>query len=161
MSGSAAFGKVLYGSPNWGDYEVEVSIVSKNALNCGLLVRATNPGNPAFLGAQPSRNDAATATDWVQGYFVGLTPDGVVLGKQSYSYRELAKADGEFRAGKTYVLKVICTGARLQVYVDGVLYLDYTDPEPYMQGMVGVRTHNCALTFDALQIKPLKTNSTQ
>ena len=161
MSGSAAFGKVLYGSPNWGDYEVEVSIVSNTTPNCGLLVRATNPGNPAFLGAQPSRNDAATATDWVQGYFVGLTGDCVVIGKQSYSYRELARANATFRAGKTYVLKVICTGARLQVYVDGVLYLDYTDPEPYMQGMVGVRTHNCALTFDALQIKPLKTNSTQ
>ena len=97
----------------------------------------------------------------MQGYFVGLMGDCVVIGKQSYSYRELARADATFRTGKTYVLKVICTGARLQVYVDGVLYLDYTDPEPYMQGMVGVRTHNCALTFDALQIKPLKTNSTQ
>jgi hypothetical protein len=59
------------------------------------------------------------------------------------------------------VLKVVCTGARLQVYVDGTLYLDYTDPEPYMQGMVGVRTHNCALSFDSLQVKPLETNSTQ
>ena len=161
LSGSTAFGKVLYGSPNWGDYEVEVSVIANVSPNCGVLVRATNPGNPAFLGTQPSRNDAATATDWVQGYFVGLTGDGVILGKQSYNYRELARADGQFRAGKAYVLKVVCTGARLQVYVDGTLYLDYTDPEPYMQGMVGVRTHNCALTFDSLQVKPLETNSTQ
>ncbi len=154
-SGSAAFGKVLYGSPNWGDYEAEVSLTPNASPNCGLLVRATNPGNPAFLGAQPSQGDAATATDWVQGYFVGLTGDGVILGKQSYGYRELSRADGQFRAGQTYTLKVICTGARIQVYVDGVLYLDYTDPQPYMQGMVGVRTHHCAVAFEDLQVKPL------
>ena len=154
-SGSNCYGKVLYGSPNWGDYEAEISITPGASPNCGLLVRATNPGVPTFLGAWPSREDAKTATDWVQGYFVGLTKDGVILGKQSYSYRELARAEGRFKAGQTYQLKVVCTGARLQVYVDGKLYLDYTDPEPYMQGMVGLRTHNCAAVFDDLHIKPL------
>lgn len=155
LTGSNAFGKALYGSPNWGDYEVEVSVTPRGSVpNCGLLVRATNPGVPTFLGSLPSREDAATATDWVQGYFVGLTADGVILGKQSYGYRELARADGKFRANHTYRLKVICTGARIQVYVDNELYLDFTDSCPYLQGMVGVRTHDCPVSFDDLTVKP-------
>ncbi|MBQ2256051.1 MAG: family 43 glycosylhydrolase [Clostridia bacterium] len=153
-SDGSRFGKVLYGSPNWGDYQAQVTLTPSSSPNCGLLVRATNPGNPAFLGTQPSHNDAVTATDWVQGYFVGLTGEGVILGKQGYGYTELARADGQFRAGKAYTLKVICTGARIQVYVDGTLYLDYTDPDPYMQGMVGIRTHNCFAAFDNLLITP-------
>ena len=115
-------------------------------------MRVTNPGVPTFLNAWPTESDAATATDWVVGYFVGLTSNGVVIGKQSYSYREVARAEGSFQAGKSYRLKVVCEGARIRVYVDGALYLDYTDPEPYLQGMAGVRTHNCSVIFDDLTV---------
>ena len=152
LSGSHSYGKVLYGSPNWGDYTAEVTVTPSSSPNCGLLVRATNPGDPSFLNAWPSASDAATATDWVVGYFVGLTSDGVIIGKQSYGYREVARSDGAFPSGKSYRLKVVCVGARISVYVDGTLYLDYTDPEPYMQGMVGLRTHACSVAFDDLVV---------
>ncbi len=152
LSSSNSYGKVLYGSPNWGDYEVEVTVTPKTSPNCGLLVRATNPGAPTFMNTWPSREDAAIATDWVIGYFVGLTENSVSIGKQSYSYREIAQADGEFKAGTAYKLKVICEGARIQVYVDGELYVDYIDPEPYMQGMIGVRACGCAAVFDDLTV---------
>ncbi|MBP3572197.1 MAG: hypothetical protein J6M42_09590 [Clostridia bacterium] len=46
-----------------------------------------------------------------------------------------------------------CEGATLRVFVDGKLYLEYTDPEPFMQGMAGVRTHNCGADFDGLTVK--------
>jgi hypothetical protein len=150
------FGKVLYGSPNLGDYCVEITVTPSSMPNCGLLVRATNPGSPAFLGASSSISDAATATDWVQGYFIGLTENGVIIGKQGYSYRELARADGQFRSNRSYQLKVVCRGACLQVLVDGQLCLEYTDPDPYMQGMIGIRTHNCTVAFDNLLLTPLE-----
>jgi hypothetical protein len=150
------FGKVLYGSPNLGDYCVEVTVTPSSMPNCGLLVRATNPGSPAFLGASSSIGDAATATDWVQGYFIGLTENGVIIGKQGYSYRELARADGQFRSNRSYQLKVVCRGACLQVLVDGQLCLEYTDSDPYMQGMIGIRTHNCTVAFDNLLLTPLE-----
>ena len=147
-------GKRLYGDKNWGDYTVEVSVTPMNTPNCGLLVRATNPGAPNFMRDEPTSSDAATGTDWVEGYFVGLTENAVILGKQSYSYRELTHTEGRFEAGKTYQLKVICHGAHLQIYVDGALYIDYTDSNPFMQGMVGVRTHQCGAIFDNLKVEP-------
>ena len=38
--------KRLYGNENWGDYAVSVQVKPQNGINCGLLVRATNPGAP-------------------------------------------------------------------------------------------------------------------
>ena len=96
-----------------------------------------------------------TATDWVMGYFVGLSSDGVIIGKQGYSYCGVAHAAGDFRPNTAYTLRVECEGATLRVFVDGKLYLEYTDPEPFMQGMVGVRTHNCGADFDNLAVSPL------
>ena len=153
MPKSAGFGKRLYGSPNMGDYTVEVTVTPKSTPNCGLLVRATNPGSPNFLGTEAGREDAMTATDWVMGYFVGLSSDGVIIGKQSYSYREVARAAGDFGSNTAYTLKVECEGATLRVFVDGKLYLEYTDPEPFTRGMAGVRTHNCGADFDGLTVK--------
>lgn len=160
MSSGSAFGKRLYGSSNMGDYTAEVKVTPRSSPNCGLLVRATNPGSPNFLGTQASAEDAITATDWVMGYFVGLSPNGVILGKQSYGYREIAHADGTFRSDETYTLKVECQGATIRVFVDGKLYITYTDPEPFMQGMVGVRTHNCTAVFDDLTVKSDDGSST-
>ena len=153
LTGENAFGKVLYGSPNWGDYTAEVTVTPQASPNCGLLVRVTNPGAPTFLNAWPSAEDAAVATDWVMGYFIGITPSTVFIGKQSYSYTEVARADGRFPAKKSYRLKAVCEGGRIRVYVDGELYLDYTDPHPFMQGMAGVRCHNSPTAFDDFAVK--------
>lgn len=151
LTDTRASGKRLYGDRNWGDYTVEVSVTPLKAPHCGLLVRATNPGAPNFLNEDPTREDATAGTDWVEGYFVGLTSDSVVLGKQSYGYTELARQSGRFETGKSYQLKVICQGARLRVYVDGELYVDYTDDMPFMQGMVGVRCYRSSAAFDDLR----------
>ena len=147
-----ASGKRLYGDGNWGDYTVEVSVTPLEAPNCGLLVRATNPGAPNFMNDAATDSDAATGTDWLEGYFVGLTEDAVILGKQSYGYTELARSEGCFPTGETYRLKVICLGARIRVFVDGELYLDYTDPEPYAQGMVGIRCCRSSAAFEDLTV---------
>ena len=153
-SGSSA--KRLFGQENWGDYAAEVTVTPQSAPNCGLLVRATEPGAPNFMTQLPTSNDAATGTDWVKGYFIGLSENGVVLGKQSYGYTELAHATGQFRPGRSYCLRVECEGARIRVLVDGILYIiDYTDPEPFMQGMVGIRSHDCKALYEDLTVTGL------
>ena len=154
LAGGSPYGKRLYGSPNMGDYTVEVNVTPKAIPNCGLMVRVTAPGSPNFMDRAPDDEDARTATDWVKGYFVGLSADGLIIGKQNYGYREVARAEGRFQPQRAYDLKVVCEGARILVYVNGALYLDYTDPEPFTQGMVGVRTHNCPAVFEGLKISP-------
>lgn len=154
LDGGSPYGKRLYGSPNMGDYTVEAKVTPKAVPNCGLLVRVTAPGSPNFMDREPNAEEARTGTDWVKGYFVGLSANGLVIGKQNYGYREVARAEGQFRPQKAYDLKVVCEGPRIQVYVNGTLYLDYTDPEPYMQGMVGARAHNCPAVFEGLKISP-------
>lgn len=46
-------------------------------------------------------------------------------------------------------------GAPLRVLVDGELCLEYTDPRPFLQGMIGVRTHQCAAAFENLTVEPI------
>ena len=147
--------KRLYGNENWGDYAVSVTVKPRQGINCGLLVRTTNPGAPNFNHVAATNADAASGTDWLQGYFVGLTADGVILGRQNYNYQELARKDGRFAEGTIYELRVECRGANIRVYVDGALCIDYTDPTPFIQGMIGVRTYQCVAEFDDLCIEPL------
>ncbi len=156
MTGNPAAGKRLWGDRNWGDYTVEVEVTPEQKINCGLLVRATNPGANTFQLNDGTDEDAQTSTDWIEAYYVGLSDNSVLLGKQSYGYEALKSAKGSFKTGTTYKLKVVCEGANIKIYVDDQLYIDYTDAEPYMQGMVGVRTYQCNASFDNLKVTPLK-----
>ena len=156
MTGTPSTGKRVWGDRNWSDYAVEVEITPQRDINCGLLVRVTNPGAPNFQLDAPTANDAQTGTDWVEGYYVGLTTSNVILGKQSYGYQGLENEGGSFKTGTTYKLRVECRGANIKVYVDGKLYIDYTDADPFFQGMVGVRTHQCTATFDNLKVEALQ-----
>ncbi len=156
MNGNPATGKRVWGDRNWSDYAVEVDITPQKDINCGLLVRVTNPGAPNFQLSNPTDKDAQTGTDWVEGYYVGLTNSNVILGKQSYNYKGLENEGGSFKTGTTYKLRVECRGANIKVYVDGKLYIDYTDTDPFFQGMVGVRTHQCTATFDNLKVEALQ-----
>lgn len=154
-SRSPVCAKRLYGNGNWGDYAATVKVTPGAGVNCGLVVRATNPGVPNFVHQNCTTEDSEVGTDWLQGYFVGICEGAVVLGKQNYSYTELARASGTYTEGSTYELRVECLGANIRVYVDGALAIDYTDPQPFMQGLIGLRTHKCAAKFAELQIKPL------
>ena len=148
--------KRLYGNQNWGDYATEVSVTPQEGVNCGLVVRASNPGAPNFMHQKCTTEEAADGTDWLQGYFVGIVGDGVVLGKQNYSYSELARASGTYTEGNTYELRAECRGANIRVFVDGALVLEYTDPDPYIQGMVGLRTYQSSAKFADLRIYPIE-----
>lgn len=154
---SATCAKRLYGDKNWGDYTVEIDVTPTGGINCGLMVRTTNPGASNFQFNSPTDNDTLEGTDWFMGYFVGITSDaGLIIGKHSYSYQQVAGMKLSFSQNTTYRLKVVCEGANIKVYVDGTLYLDYTDSDPFLQGMVGMRTHRCAAVFDNFAVTPIE-----
>ncbi len=155
MAGNPSTGKRLYGNANWGDYIVEADVTPRSNINCGLLVRVTSPGAPNFQNNEPTDNDANGGTDWLKGYFVGITDSGVILGRQNYGYKTLAEKQGNFKRGVTYHLMAVCEGASIRVYVDDELYIEYTDNDPYIQGMAGVRSHQGRASFDNFKISKI------
>ena len=148
-------GKRLYGSPNWGDYAVEATVTLKSGSNGGLLVRATNPGVSSFLHDTPTAGDCEFSTDWIQGYYVGLSKDGLVLGKQAYGWQELESVSAEIGLNTPHVLRVECLGATIKIFVDGNLCVEYTDNEPFLQGMVGARAFFCGMDVRKITVEPL------
>ncbi|MDR2057756.1 MAG: family 43 glycosylhydrolase [Dysgonamonadaceae bacterium] len=141
------FGKRTMGSTGWTDYVLQVDITYKTGLDGGLIFRVNNPA----LG--DAGNSAEAGTDFLQGYFVGLVSNGVLLGKHNYNWTQLAAKTGEsFHANEKYTLKVEVTGANIKAYVNGVLKIDYTDPSPFICGKVGLRVHNTRVSFDNFSV---------
>lgn len=140
--GNDSIGKRLYGNQNWGDYTAEADITITGSSNFGMLVRASNPS----VGG--AGNDVAAGTDFVQGYFIGLDNNNLVLGKQNYGWKSLKTASLAVKTGQTYHVKVEAVGATIKVWVDGDLLIEYTDSQPFLQGMVGFRGHKSSATVD-------------
>ncbi len=148
-------GKRLYGLDGWGDYSVEMDFTLTGAVNCGLLVRATNPDSGNYYGTDPSA-PSVTGTDYVQGYFIGFGSTNITISKQDYNWTPIVSGNIRLRTGKTYRIRVDCIGADIKVYVDGKLIVEYTDPNPFLNGRVGVRAHNSPVKFDNLKVTAIK-----
>ncbi len=144
-------GKRLYGSENYGDYTFEADITPTSTnINVGILVRSTNPA----VGGNGTTNEEniALGTDFVQGYFVGLSATDVFIGKQNYNWTALKSVPATVKTGSTYHLKVTVKGSSIKVWLDGKFMLEYVDPDPYMQGAAGLRVHYCTAEFDNLKL---------
>ena len=138
------FGKRTMGDTGWSDYTVQTDVTYTNAMNGGLIFRVKNP---ALGGAG---NDAAAGTDYYQGYFVTLDRNAVVLGKQNYSWTQLASTPGSYVTNQKYTLRVVVLGDNIKVFVDNMdsPLINYTDPDPFINGKVGLRVHNANISFD-------------
>jgi hypothetical protein len=155
------YGKRTMGNTGWTDYTVQTDITYYGALNGGLIFRVNNPA----LGG--SGNDPGLGTDFLQGYFVGLSANAVILGKHNYAWTQLATAQGNYVSDRTYTLKVVVFGSNIQVYVDDMETpkIKYTDAHPFISGKVGLRVSNTHARFDNFSVTthkvetpPLKIN---
>jgi hypothetical protein len=152
LSGEAninGFGKRTLGNTGWTDYTVQVDVTYFNAFNAGLIFRVNNP---ALGGAG---NDPGLGTDYLQGYFVSLSSNGVILGKHNYNWTQLASKTGEnYITNRKYTIKVEVKGANIKVYVDNMETpkIDYTDTRPFISGKVGLRVCNAHVRFDNFSV---------
>jgi hypothetical protein len=143
------YGKRTFGETGWTDYTIQTDVTYYNAFNAGLIFRVNNP---ALGGAGDSPD---LGTDYLQGYFVTLSDNSVVLGKQNYSWTLLSNpSSGPYVTNKKYTLKVVVKGANIKVYVDNMETpkIDYTDPRPFISGKVGFRACNAHAHFDNFSI---------
>jgi len=147
-------GKRTLGSTGWSDYTVECDVSGDTGLNSGLIVRVQNPAQGG------AGDDANLGTDFYQGYFVGLSTTGLVLGKQNYDWNVLATVPGSYALKTSYHLKVVLSGNNIKVYVAGsnVASIDYTDNgNPFINGKVGIRSHHANANFDNFTVSGAAT----
>jgi xylan 1,4-beta-xylosidase len=147
QSGQASIngsGKKLMGNIGWTDYTVEADVTYVNALNAGIIFRVSNPS----IGG--ANNDPGLGTDFLQGYFVGIYSNSVTLGKQNYSWAVLKVAAGTYSINTKYHIKIVTLGANIKVYVTDMVTpkIDYTDPSPFINGKVGLRSCNVNVLYD-------------
>ena len=147
QSGQASIngsGKKLMGNTGWTDYTVEADVTYVNALNAGIIFRVSNPS----IGG--ANNDPGLGTDFLQGYFVGIYSNSVTLGKQNYSWAVLKVAAGTYSINTKYHIKIVTLGANIKVYVTDMVTpkIDYTDPSPFINGKVGLRSCNVNVLYD-------------
>ncbi|MFB0533361.1 MAG: CARDB domain-containing protein [Anaerolineae bacterium] len=118
FSSSTQGGAWVSGGGNWSDYEFQAA-VRVTAGGAILSYRMTGEGR----------------------YLLHFREDGLYLSKEypRDNYTTLTQtAAPSFNAW--HQVAVASYGGHLQVYVDRVLQLDYTDPSPLLQGTVGVST---------------------
>lgn len=145
------YGKIMFGSENWGDYIVESEITpTSDNINIGLCVRVSNPAN-----SEESSKQYWLGSDYLQGYFVGFGNGSIVLGKHNYNWQELKRVEFNVQKGKTYHLKVEVEQNALRISVDGNLVISYTDAEsPFLHGMIGYRVHDASISVSSLDVRP-------
>ena len=147
------YGKRTMGSKGLTDYTVQVDVTYTRNFNAGLIFRVNNPSMGDNGHTQPAAS--RIGSDFLQGYFVGLTSSSVVLGKQNYNWTELATKTGEsFALNQKYTLKVEVKGSTIKAYVNNVEKINYTDPNPFISGKAGLRIHDTAARFDNFSITP-------
>ena len=134
---ASSTGKRLYGSEHWGDYTVEADFkFLDKTMDSGVLIRAVNP---ALGGAG---NSASAGTYFLQGYYVGLQKERLILVKVNYGMKILKEVPIAAVKDQNYHLKVTAVGTKLTVSLDGQVLIEYEDlVRPFLNGAAGVRCY--------------------
>ena len=111
---------------------------------------------------QPVRGDHHGVNVRVRGarecYLLGFAGEGRVglYKKEAGRYRELLSAAYDWQLGEIYSFRVVASGERLQLGIDGETVLDHTDVDaPYLQGQIGLANGpGCRTRFERLQVRP-------
>ena len=107
-----------------------------------------------IVGFIISVTDSWPGADNFNGYEIGLDPatNEVVLGKHSHDWQPISRVSCSVAINTWVTLKAELSGSRIKVYVNGNLYIDYTDPSPLSVGQVGFRSWQRQAKFRNFQI---------
>ncbi len=144
-------GKILYGSEGWGDYSIEADITPlSSSINAGIVVRGIDPSPPR------SGESSVMATNFLQGYFIGIDSGSIFLGKHNFNWVEKRREYRSFKVGETYRIKVEVRKNVITVWLNGEEMFTYTDrTNPIFNGMAGFRGHNTSMKVDNVVIQKL------
>ncbi len=125
----------------WGDYELRLEFRFAPGTNSGLFLHSpVKPVDPKSDCYELNIAEPAVSP-FPTGSFVGRAKGAEAAGN--------AKPD-EWHA---YAIRV--EGGRVEVRLNGVLALDYTDPNPLRRGFIGLQLNKGAVAFRNIRLKPL------
>ena len=163
----SSFGKRLYGSYMYDDYIVSVDArVSSTEYKYGILVRCVNPGESTFItGANnvttsTTNEGAKNGQNWFRGYYVEFEKNKITVYKNDYDKNLnncIVYTINYTFDSRNNNLAVAAVGDTLYIYVNYELVGEYKDPEPYTNGMAGLRCrHAAAVYFDNFKLEMVK-----
>ncbi len=88
-------------------------------------------------------------------YYFILKPNGWELGKKQGSDAQIYLATGSsptLAIGEVAHLRITAIGPRIEVLVDGVEVLEFTDPRPLPGGAIGLYEEDAVARFSALRV---------
>ncbi len=143
QEGAAADVRLVFGDPSWQDYEFTVQ-ARKTGGNEGflLLLRALN--SKQFYWANLG--------GWGN---VGHALERGIKGQDRWGAVTRRRA-GQIETGRWYQIRARCEGARIQVWLDDELVIDYTDDgRGPRRGLAGVGTWNTQAEFRNFHVAAL------
>lgn len=141
--------RLFAGSTDWDDYEVSLNVRMPQDLagESSVLVRTTNES------VFPSQ-----VTESFMGYGVTLSDGQVQLQKFNYDYMTVTSASIDTEPGQTVPLRIRLDGSRIRVYWNNAPepVIDYTDPNAFFHGRVGLRSQQSTFAFTDMSVKSAK-----
>jgi len=135
--GASSGAKALANGTYFYDFTFDAD-VSINGGDAGIVFRVTNPG---------------IGTDAYNGYYAGLKSTGVILGKASYNWTQIASSSMTINPNTMYHLRVVASGSNIKVYVnDMVTPKINVNDTTFAAGAIGVRTFNSNAKFDNILV---------
>ena len=151
------------------DTQVLASTIEANNINFFLLY--TDPAGRPLYETRSSRSDAGYAHyHELNGYILtflndfrveaGTHPDGGTKARfrmrRCPGFNLLTETYGsDCRQGKAYHVSITRIGELMTFAVDGAVYLEGRDPEPWSSGILGLRTFQTDLWWDNLKVVQL------
>lgn len=132
------------GESDWTDYIVKAK-VKRFGSSSGvyLFFRVQDPANYYFID-----------------YYSGVHGPSLRWRKrEAGAYTDIATVSNPpmFNANNWYEMKVIIKGNAIELYIDGVKYMDATDPDnTFMKGYIGLGSWSQHVHFDDVRVEPIQ-----
>jgi hypothetical protein len=140
---------LLFGSEGMTDYEVSVKVKitmdSSNGASAGIMLRTLNP---SIMSGQ--------VNECAEGYLVTFNNMQLVMERMNYNGMTVASLTGDFTLNVYHEMRAICKGNNIKVYFDGEYAFEYTDPNPFTHGMVGLYSISAESYYKDLKITGVK-----
>ena len=144
---------ISYYSAHWADSKATLDGGDSSFADLEFTahVRVVREDDTSDAGLIFRATDLGTGSNALKGYYVGLDScrNLLMLGKLNNNWTGLSSISMDIASDQYYKITVKAEGNNIEVYVNDVLKIDYTDNNnPYISGTIGFRAKNTTAYFN-------------